>query len=121
DMDARSIYHKLSEAENVQSSGIGGGVSIPHLQLSDLKAPITILARLKNPLDFQAADQQLIDLVCLLVSPAEEGTRHLQRLARISRTFKDELLCSSLRAAKNAREMQIMVNANTSEERLLAA
>lgn len=114
-----SIYDRLIQQEEESASGIGGGVAIPHMQMEDLTAPLMILARLDQGLDFNSIDQQNVDLIFLLVSPKEEAGIHLRRLSRISRTLKNEALCSQLRAAKDAHEMRALLG--LSQEWLVAA
>ncbi len=106
---AESIAALLSEKEERSASGIGEGIAIPHLKLPGLQQPLAIMARLKNGVDFGAVDGLPVDLVFLLVSPANDGPLHLRRLSRVSRFFRNPELCESLRAAEDADAMRALL------------
>jgi PTS system nitrogen regulatory IIA component len=54
--------------------------------------------RLEKPVDFDAADRQPVDLVFALFAPTDTGVDHLKALALVSRTLRDQALCTKLRA-----------------------
>src|SRR5476651_25190 len=60
------ITADILKRENLGSTGMGGGVAIPHARLADLKKPFGVLARLKSPIDFDAIDRQPVDIIFLL-------------------------------------------------------
>lgn len=99
--DAESLYDDLVRKEAHKSSGIGGGVAILHLKMPHLTDHFMLLARLHERIDFNAVDNEHVDLVILLLSPEKDGPLHLCRLAQVSRYFKNERLCAELRAAKD--------------------
>lgn len=103
------IHSRLMEQERRATSGIGGGIAIPHLRLKKLSQPYTLLARLARPVDFNAVDGQPVDLVCLLLSPDTDIARHLQRLSRISRLLRDPALCGGLRTVASADGMAALL------------
>ena len=96
------ILARLTEQEKRATSGIGGGVAIPHLRLKKLRQPYTALARLARPIDFCAVDGAPVDLVLLLLSPETDIAAHLQRLSRFSRLMRDGGLLTSLRDVPSA-------------------
>lgn len=104
-----SIFSRLMEQETRATSGIGGGVAIPHLRLKKLQRPFTLLARLARPIDFHAVDREPVDLVLLLLSPEREVALHLQRLSRFSRLLRDSALCTNLRNVDHADGMAAMI------------
>ncbi|NCC20961.1 MAG: hypothetical protein EOM26_00695 [Alphaproteobacteria bacterium] len=95
------IFSLMTKFERELPSGIGDGVAIPHLRLPGVPAPFSIFARLPEPVDFDAVDNQPVDLVYFLLSPEEDGPYHLRRLSRATRLFRDASVCRRLRAAKN--------------------
>ena len=97
----RAIFDVLLERERLGTTGIGRGVAIPHGKLPSLDRLYGVFAKLENPVDFDAVDNQEIDLVFLLIAPEKAGADHLQALSRISRMFRDFEMCKKLRAANN--------------------
>jgi len=63
---------------------------------------MAIFARLERPVDFEAIDEQPVDLMCLLLAPETAGADHLKALARVSRLLRDPALCDKLRGADTA-------------------
>jgi len=59
------IFNALLKREELGSTGVGNGVAVPHVRLERVKKPFGILARLKEPIDFNAVDGQLVDLILL--------------------------------------------------------
>ena len=88
-LDADRLLQVLVERENLQSTGIGDGVAIPHGKLPGLGRLIAAFARSRQGVDFESIDGQPTHLFFLLVVPEHSGGLHLKALARISRFFRD--------------------------------
>jgi PTS system nitrogen regulatory IIA component len=88
-VDADRLLQVLVERENLQSTGIGDGVAIPHGKLAGLPRLLAGFARSPRGVDFQSIDGQPTYLFFLLVVPEHSGGMHLKALARISRFFRD--------------------------------
>lgn len=100
--DERAIYETLMERERLGTTGIGAGTAVPHGRLPDLSRIFGLFARLERPIDFEAIDNQPIDLIFLLLTPASAGADHLKALARVSRLLRDRKICEKLRATDGA-------------------
>jgi PTS system nitrogen regulatory IIA component len=100
--DERRLFDRLLERERLGSTGIGGGIAIPHGRMPDLAAPIGLFARLGQPIDFDSIDERPVDIMFLLVAPEGAGADHLKALARVSRLLRDRALVEKLRATDSA-------------------
>jgi PTS system nitrogen regulatory IIA component len=98
----RRIFEVLMERERLGTTGVGQGVAIPHGRLADVKAIHGVFARLETPIDYDAVDNQPVDLVFMLLAPEGAGADHLKALARVSRLLRNQPACEKLRAAKTA-------------------
>jgi PTS system nitrogen regulatory IIA component len=98
----RAIFEILLERERLGSTGVGNGVAIPHGKLPGLKRLHCFFAKLGTAIDFEAVDDQPVDLVCLLLAPENAGADHLKALARISRLLRDKETCEKLRGSDSA-------------------
>ena len=98
-LDARAVADCLATREKLGSTGFGAGVAIPHGKLPGLARVTGLFARLAQPIDFQAVDDLPVDLVFVLLSPADAGADHLKALARISRALRDTGTLAKLRGA----------------------
>jgi len=101
-LDERRLFDRLLERERLGSTGIGGGIAIPHARLGGLAKPCGLFARLIHPVDFDSIDERPVDVVFLLVAPEGAGADHLKALARVSRLLRDRALVEKLRATESA-------------------
>ena len=98
----RTILEILLQREKLGSTGVGGGVAIPHGKLPKLNKVFGVFARLERPVDFEALDGQPVDLVFLLLAPEAAGADHLKALARVARLLRDPEIVQKLRDSANA-------------------
>lgn len=98
----RAIFDVLLERERLGTTGVGRSLAIPHGKLPDLDRLYGFFALLAKPVDFDAVDDQPVDMVFLLLAPEGAGADHLKALARVSRLLRDSGRCDRLRQAKNA-------------------
>ena len=93
------------ERERLGTTGIGRGVAIPHGKLPDPDQLYGVFFKLEQPIDFESVDDEAVDLIFLLLAPETAGADHLKALAKISRMFRDPVVCKKLRAAKDKRAL----------------
>lgn len=108
-VDERKLFDRLLERERLGSTGIGGGIAIPHGRLASMVKPLGLFARMANPVDFDAIDERPVDIVFLLVTPEGAGADHLKALARVSRLLRDRSLVEKLRATDNAEALYALL------------
>lgn len=92
------IFDALQERESLGPTGVGNGVALPHARLDNVPGVMGVFLRLEKPLDFNAVDRQPVDLVFALLAPEDAGVEHLKALALVSRTLRDQTVCTKLRA-----------------------
>ena len=98
----RALFEVLMERERLGTTGVGHGIGIPHGKLPELDRLYGLFARLESPIDFDAIDEQPVDLIFVLLAPETAGADHLKALARVSRLFRDRAVCEKLRGTDSA-------------------
>jgi len=93
------LLRLLAAREALGSTGIGAGIAVPHARLPGLAAPLGFFARLNRPVAFDAIDGKAVDLVFLLLSPAQDHGSHLAVLAAASRRLREPAVVAAIRAA----------------------
>ena len=83
----RAVFDVLLERGRLGTTGVGHGIAIPHGKLSNLEHVYGVFARLERPVDFDAIDDQPVDLLFVLVVPPDETSAHLQTLAALAKVF----------------------------------
>jgi PTS system nitrogen regulatory IIA component len=101
-IDAATLSDAVTARENLGSTGVGGGIALPHARLAALSAPTGFLARLAKPVDFAAIDGGKVDIVFLLLSPLGDTASHLAALALAARRLRDPAVAAALRRAEDA-------------------
>lgn len=99
---ARTAFDAMLERERLGATGMGRGVAIPHARISGLTGITGLFACLQRPIEFEAADDEPVDLVFALLAPEDAGADHLRALARVSRRLRDPGVCAKLRAANGS-------------------
>jgi nitrogen PTS system EIIA component len=105
DMACAGIHERLRTREALGATGFGGGAAIPHARLPGLSKCAVLVARLPQPIDWHATDEEPVDTLVLLLSPEDAGADHLKALARISRTLREPDVLPGLRAAADMAAM----------------
>lgn len=96
-LSAREIFDVVLQREKLGSTGVGQGIAIPHGKLPNLDKIVGVFARLESPIDFDALDDQPVDLVFMLLAPETAGADHLKALSRIARVLRDTDTLEKLR------------------------
>ena len=108
-LDERRLFDRLLERERLGSTGIGGGIAIPHGRMGTLTQPRGLFVQLAQPIDFDSIDERPVDLVFMLMAPEGAGADHLKALARVSRLLRDRGLLEKLRATESAEALYALL------------
>lgn len=100
-LDQALVLGALRRREELGSTGMGYGIALPHASVPGLAKPFGILARLAAPIDFDAVDDQPVDIVVLLLTPQTERAADLQALSGIARRLRQAAVLSALRQAED--------------------
>lgn len=95
----------LQERERLGSTGIGGGIGIPHGKLKSLKELILGFGLSRSGVDFESMDGRPTHIFFLLLTPENSAGLHLRLLARISRMLKNEEFKQRLMQVENANDV----------------
>ena len=101
-LDKNAIFESLFSRERLGSTGLGHGVAIPHGRIKECDQTVGALVTLENGIDFDAMDNQKVDLLFALLIPENSTDEHLQILAKLAEMFNDQDFVSRLREAMDA-------------------
>lgn len=108
EVDQRMLFDSLCERERMGSTGLGHGVAIPHARLENLSEVRGCLLHLRQPVDFDAPDQEPVDLVFGLIVPDACTDAHLRILAQIARHMSSDEQRQAMRNAKDNTELYML-------------
>ena len=101
-IDREEVLHLLLERELLGSTGIGGGIAIPHAKLRIGGDPLVVFGRSTKGITYDALDGKPVTLFFLLIADENSFDLYLKLLARISRLLKDRTLRVRLLEAAGA-------------------
>lgn len=105
DLTPLAVFDRLLERERLGSTGLGQGIALPHARMAGVTEACGALIKLEQCADFDAIDQQPVDLIFGLLVPEEATQEHLQILAQLASLFNDNAFCERLRATEDAQAL----------------
>jgi len=101
----KDLAKVLMERERLGSTGIGGGIGIPHGKMKNLESLVLGFGLSRKGVDFESLDGLPTHIFFLLVTPENSTGLHLKLLARISRILKNDPFKSRLLEASDGDEI----------------
>jgi len=93
---------RLVEREKVMSTGIGGGIAIPHARTPEVTRTVVALGRSVQGVEFNAIDGKPVEVVFLILGPPDSSAEHVKVLARIARLVKQPEFNAAVLQAETA-------------------
>ncbi|RUO30604.1 PTS IIA-like nitrogen-regulatory protein PtsN [Aliidiomarina sedimenti] len=99
------VFDSLLQRERLGSTGIGLGIAIPHGRLEKAGKPVAVLVTMAHAVDFDAIDNQPVDIIFALLVPENEPEQHLRTLAEVAKRLNQKECCRALRKATTDQEL----------------
>lgn len=115
DVQREDLVKVLLEREHLGSTGIGGGIGIPHGKMKDLDSLVLGFGLSRKGVDFESLDGKPAHIFFLLVTPENSTGLHLKLLARISRILKNEPFKDRLLEASDRDEILSIIKEEEEE------
>lgn len=106
----QGIVKVLLEREQLGSTGIGGGIAIPHGKLADISSIVVGFGLSREGVEFDSLDNRPVHIFFLLITPANSTGIHLSVLAQISRLLKQSHFKENLLKAESAEEIEQIIH-----------
>ena len=107
--DVQQLIDDAFAREATSSTGLPGGIAIPHCRTAGVDEPTLAFARLNPPVDFGAKDGPA-DLAFLICAPAGGDATHLELLTKLARSLVKPAFTNSLRDAETPDEVVDLIN-----------
>ena len=99
------IFRRLIDRERLGCTGLDRGAAFPHCRVEDVNVSNAALIKLSEPVDFDAADGEPVDLVFGMLVPTELDDSHYADIKMITRLMADEGLRSRLRSMHSSNDL----------------
>ena len=103
--DHDAIAAVVKKRESSMSTGIGFGIGIPHASTDLINEVVGALGRSKKGVNFDALDNQPVNLIMLFLVPQGQFQKHLHTLANIAKLLHKAELRQALLEAPDAEAM----------------
>jgi len=103
--DSQKVQEEIIQREKMGTTGIGGGIAIPHVMMDQIHQTMMAFGRKKEGVKFDSVDEQPAYLIFLLVGPKQDARLHLKVLCRLSRFLHNPQFKKSLLEAQDEREI----------------
>jgi fructose-specific phosphotransferase system IIA component len=103
--DMQEAKNEVWERESIMSTGVGGGIALPHAKTNAVKEPVGSVIVLKEGLDFDSLDNEDVDILFLLLGRESNVGLHLRLLSKISRLLSGNEFQNELKTAKDPNEV----------------
>ena len=100
-----AIAAVVKKRESSMSTGIGFGIGIPHASTDLIYEVVGALGRSKKGINFDALDNQPVNLVMLFLVPQGQFQKHLHTLANIAKLLHNKDFRAALEQAPDAETM----------------
>ena len=100
-IDKNILLNNIIKREKIGTTTIGNGIAIPHIQNDQIIKPSCIVAILSDGLDFDALDNNPVDIIVLLMLPDVSKSENLQILAQVSRLLRNPDITDKLRGCRS--------------------
>lgn len=111
--DIEGYRKQVYAREEESTTGIGGGIAIPHGKCNAVKAPGLAAMVIRDGVEFQSLDGAPVDLLFLIAAPDTEDNIHLDVLSKLSVLLMGEDFIEKLKAAKTVEEfLQVIDDAD---------
>ena len=105
DIASETIFECLIERERLGCTGLSKGAAFPHCRVDGIDASNAALIKLSEPIDFDSADGEPVDLVFGMVVPAEVDDEHRADIKLVTRVLSDEGLRARLRSMNSSSDL----------------
>lgn len=109
------LFKKIMEREKIRSTGIGGGIGIPHAQTSAVTDIVGCLAISPYGIEFNAVDMQPVHVIFLIATKERFDSKYLGLLSRVARLFVDESFKLKIMKSTSPEEIMNLIMENEKE------
>ena len=105
----------LMDRERLGSTGIGGGIGIPHGKYKDLESLVLGFGLSRKGIDFESLDGSPTHIFFLLLTPENSAGIHLKLLAQISKLLKNDQIKARLMQAETQEDVLTIIGEEDKE------
>ena len=118
-LTASEIFDSLVQRERLGCTALGGAVAVPHGRITGIESSLGAFLRLTEPVDFDAADGEPVDLIFGLLIPEDCGELELGKLKELTTSLSEPRFQQSLREARDSEQVYAVITESASKSKSL--
>lgn len=107
--DREAFRKAVYERENIQSTGLGNGVAVPHVRIAEVAAPTIALGIAPDGVDFAALDNRPVQIMVLFATPVDAKKTYLSLLAKVMVALRNPGTFASLASCRTVAEVTALL------------
>ena len=107
----------LSSRERLGTTGLGGGIALPHARIAKNEPARAAFLKISNPIDFDAIDEKPVDLFLGLCLPEDSINEYLNLLGKVAEAFEDITLVENLRVSNDKEAVLLRLSGQIDSKR----
>ena len=105
DIASDDIFECLIDRERLGCTGLDRGAAFPHCRVKGIDRSVAVMIKLSEPIDFDAADGEPVDLIVGMAVPEEVDNSHREDIELVAKILSDDALRNRLRASTTSKDL----------------
>ena len=104
-LDSNDVFECLVERERLGCTSLNKGAAFPHCRSSEIDQSTAVLIKLSEPVDFDSADGEPVDIVIGMLLPDEVNEDHRADVRLVTEILADDTLRDRLRNMNSSKDL----------------
>lgn len=89
-LDDAQLRELIWKREKMMTTGVGGGLALPHIRVAGFPTPVIVIGLCKNPItDYKSMDEEPIRMIIFIAADERDQEAYLNLLKSVSESLKD--------------------------------
>ena len=89
-LDKESILKEIMKREELESTGFGNGIAVPHARIDGIPSITILVGVSKKGIEFDSLDGKPANLIFLILAPKSETKLYIYILAKLIKVLEEE-------------------------------
>lgn len=103
--DKKAFVRAIFQREEVSSTGIGGGIAVPHAKLPSIEGFVITVGVSRTGIPFAGKDGRPVNVLVMIAASDRERETYLRVLATVAARLKDPAVCEAIVAASEPEQV----------------
>ena len=112
-LDDAQLRELIWKREKMMTTGVGGGLALPHIRVAGFPSPVIIIGLCKTPVsDYKSMDDTPIQMIVFIAADERDQEAYLKLLGSVSASLKDRSVIGKIMENMNDPEAVLKLLGN---------